>query len=146
MEARNPKHQISNKSQSPIFEIKSFRSFEIGIWSLFGILDAMLFALCDLVRKEVIDSDMAASMRLMRYGGKKSPFYRIVISDRRSPRDGRFIEQIGTYDPKKDPVEVRFKEEKAIQWLRKGAQPTPTVRQLLIRSGISKKLAEGKIG
>jgi len=110
------------------------------------ILDAMLFALCDLVRKEVIDSDMAASMRLMRYGGKKSPFYRIVISDRRSPRDGRFIEQIGTYDPKKDPVEVRFKEEKAIQWLRKGAQPTPTVRQLLIRSGISKKLAEGKIG
>jgi small subunit ribosomal protein S16 len=106
----------------------------------------MLFALCDLVRKEVIDSDMAASMRLMRYGGKKSPFYRIVISDRRSPRDGRFIEQIGTYDPKKDPVEVRFKEEKAIQWLRKGAQPTPTVRQLLIRSGISKKLAEGKIG
>lgn len=106
----------------------------------------MLFALCDLVRKEVIDSDMAASMRLMRHGGKKSPFYRIVISDRRSPRDGRFIEQIGTYDPKKDPVEVRFKEEKAIQWLRKGAQPTPTVRQLLIRSGISKKLAEGKIG
>jgi small subunit ribosomal protein S16 len=106
----------------------------------------MLFALCDLVRKEVIDSDMAASMRLMRYGGKKSPFYRIVISDRRSSRDGRFIEQIGTYDPKKDPVEVRFKEEKAIQWLRKGAQPTPTVRQLLIRSGISKKLAEGKIG
>ena len=89
---------------------------------------------------------MAASMRLMRYGGKKSPFYRIVIADRRSPRDGRFIEQIGTYDPKKDPVEVRFKEEKAIQWLRKGAQPTPTVRQLLIRSGISKKLAEGKIG
>jgi len=89
---------------------------------------------------------MAASMRLMRYGGKKSPFYRIVISDRRSSRDGRFIEQIGTYDPKKDPVEVRFKEEKAIQWLRKGAQPTPTVRQLLIRSGISKKLAEGKIG
>jgi len=89
---------------------------------------------------------MAASMRLMRYGGKKSPFYRIVISDRRSSRDGRFIEQIGTYDPKKDPVEVQFKEEKAIQWLRKGAQPTPTVRQLLIRSGISKKLAEGKIG
>ena len=89
---------------------------------------------------------MAASMRLMRYGGKKSPFYRIVIADRRSSRDGRFIEQIGTYDPKKDPVEVRFKEEKAIQWLRKGAQPTPTVRQLLIRSGISKKLAEGKIG
>jgi small subunit ribosomal protein S16 len=89
---------------------------------------------------------MAVSMRLMRYGGIKSPYYRIVVSDRRSSRDGRFIEQIGTYDPKKDPVEVRFKEEKAIQWLRKGAQPTPTVRQLLIRSGVLKKLAEGKTG
>jgi small subunit ribosomal protein S16 len=106
----------------------------------------MRSALCDLVRKEVMKNDMAASMRLRRFGGKKTPFYRIVISDRRSSRDGGFIEQIGTYDPKKDPVEVRFKEEKTIQWLRKGAQPTPTVRQLLIRSGISKKLAEGKTG
>lgn len=87
---------------------------------------------------------MAVSMRLMRFGGKKSPFYRIVVSDRRSSRDGRFIEMLGTYDPKKDPAEIRFKEEKAIQWLRKGAQPTPTVRQLLVRSGISKKLTEGK--
>jgi small subunit ribosomal protein S16 len=95
--------------------------------------------------REVVESDMAVSMRLMRFGGKKSPFYRIVVSDRRTSRDGRFIDQVGTYDPKKDPVEVRFKEEKAIQWLRKGVQPTPTVRQLLIRSGISKKLAEGKI-
>ena len=89
---------------------------------------------------------MAVSMRLMRFGGKKSPYYRIVVSDRRSPRDGRFIEQVGTYDPKKDPAEVRFKEEKAIAWLGKGAQPTPTVRQLLIRSGISKRLTEKKIG
>jgi small subunit ribosomal protein S16 len=95
--------------------------------------------------KEVVENDMAVSMRLMRFGGKKSPFYRIVVSDRRTSRDGKFIDQVGTYDPKKDPVEVRFKEEKAIQWLRKGAQPTPTVRQLLIRSGISKKLAGGKI-
>jgi small subunit ribosomal protein S16 len=87
---------------------------------------------------------MAVSMRLMRFGGKKNPFYRIVISDRRSPRDGKFIEQVGIYNPKKDPAEVRFKEEKAIQWLRKGAQPTPTVRQLLIRSGISKKRVEDK--
>jgi small subunit ribosomal protein S16 len=106
----------------------------------------MRSALCDLVRKEVMKNDMAASMRLRRFGGKKTPFYRIVISDRRSSRDGGFIEQIGTYDPKKDPVEVRFKEEKTLQWLRKGAQPTPTVRQLLIRSGIWKKLAEGKTG
>ena len=83
-------------------------------------------------------------MRLMRFGGKKSPFYRIVISDRRSPRDGKFIDQLGTYDPRKDPAEVRIKEEKAIHWLGKGAQPTPTVRQLLIQSGISKKLTESK--
>jgi len=89
---------------------------------------------------------MAVSMRLMRFGGKKNPYYRIVVSDRRSPRDGRLIEQVGTYDPMKDPVEIRFKEEKAIQWLRKGAQPTPTVRQLLIRSGISKKLAQDEKG
>ncbi len=87
---------------------------------------------------------MAASMRLMRFGGKKSPYYRIVVSDRRSSGAGRFIEQVGTYDPKKDPAEVRFKEEKALQWLKKGAQPTPTVRQLLMRSGISKKVGEGK--
>jgi len=87
---------------------------------------------------------MAASIRLMRFGGKKKPFYRIVVADSRSPRDGRFIEQVGTYDPGKDPAEIRIKEEKAIGWLRKGAQPTQTVRQLLIRSGVTKKLAEGK--
>jgi small subunit ribosomal protein S16 len=95
------------------------------------------------VREEVIQNNMGASMRLMRFGGKKSPFYRIVVSDRRSSRDGKFIDQVGTYDPKKNPVEVRFKEEKAIQWLRRGAQPTRTVRQLLVKSGISKKLTEG---
>ena len=83
-------------------------------------------------------------MRLRRFGGKKTPFYRIVVSDRHSARDGKFIDQVGTYDPKKNPAEVRFKEEKAIQWLRKGAQPTPTVRQLLIQSGVAKKLTEGK--
>ena len=88
---------------------------------------------------------MAVSMRLMRFGGKKSPYYRIVVSDSRSPRDGRFIEQVGTYDPKKDPAEVRFKEAKAVQWLKKGVQPTPTVRQLLIRSGLSKKSTENKV-
>ncbi len=87
---------------------------------------------------------MAVSMRLMRFGGKKSPFYRIVISDRRSARDGKFIDQIGTYDPKKDPAEIRLKEEKAMEWLKRGAQPTPTVRQLLDRKGISKRRTEGK--
>jgi small subunit ribosomal protein S16 len=110
-----------------------------------GVQDYSTIGLRD-NEEEVIKTDMAVSMRLMRYGGKKSPYYRIVIADRRTSRDGGFIEQIGTYDPKKDPVEVRFKEEKAIQWLRKGAQPTPTVRQLLIQSGVSKKLAEGKVG
>jgi small subunit ribosomal protein S16 len=94
--------------------------------------------------EEVVKNNMAASMRLMRFGGKKSPYYRIVISDRHSSRDGKFIDQVGTYNPQKNPVEFQFKEEKAIQWLRKGAQPTPTVRQLLIRSGVLKKLTEGK--
>ncbi len=83
---------------------------------------------------------MAVSMRLMRFGAKKKPFYRIVIADRRAARDGGFIEQVGTYDPKKNPVEVKFKEEKTIQWLKKGAQPTQTVRQLLNQSGVSKKM------
>ncbi len=87
---------------------------------------------------------MAVSMRLKRFGGKKTPYYRIVISDSRLARDGGFIEQVGIYDPKKDPAEVRFKEEKAIQWLKKGVQPTPTVRQLLIQTGLSKRLTEGK--
>ena len=103
----------------------------------------MRSALCNL-EKEVIRNAMAVSMRLMRFGGKKSPFYRIVVADRRFARDGRFIEQVGTYDPKKNPAEVRFREEKAIQWLKKGAQPTPTVRQLLTQSGVSTKFAEGK--
>ncbi len=89
---------------------------------------------------------MATSMRLMRFGGKKRPYYRIVVADRRSPRDGRFIEQVGTYDPGKDPAEVRIKEEKAIQWLKRGAQPTPTVRQLLHRAGVTKRLTEEKTG
>jgi small subunit ribosomal protein S16 len=89
---------------------------------------------------------MAVTMRLMRFGAKKKPFYRIVISDRRSPRDGAFIEQVGTYDPKKNPAEVKIKEEKAIQWLKKGAQPTQTVRQLLIQCGVSKKPVANKEG
>jgi small subunit ribosomal protein S16 len=87
---------------------------------------------------------MAASMRLMRFGGKKTPYYRIVIADSRSPRDGRFIEQVGTYNPLKDPAEVHFKEEKARQWLKKGVKPTPTVRQLLLKSGVTRKAPESQ--
>ena len=90
--------------------------------------------------------EMAVSMRLMRLGGKKSPYYRIVVSDRHSARDGRFIDEVGSYNPRKDPAEVRFKEEKAAEWLRKGAQPTPTVRQLLVRAGIGKKPVQGTEG
>ncbi len=87
---------------------------------------------------------MAVSMRLMRFGGKKTPFYRIVVSDSRSPRNGRFIDQVGTYNPQKDPAEVKFREEKAIQWLKKGVKPTPTVRQLLAKSGLTKRLSEAQ--
>jgi small subunit ribosomal protein S16 len=99
-----------------------------------------------LLGEEVVTRIMAATMRLMRFGGKKTPFYRIVISDSRSPRDGRFIEQVGTYHPRKDPAEVTFKEEKAIKWLRKGVKPTLTVRQLLMKSGVMKKLSEAQKG
>jgi small subunit ribosomal protein S16 len=87
---------------------------------------------------------MAVSMRLMRFGGKKSPYYRIVVADRRSPRDGAFIEQVGTYDPRKDPVEVQFKAEKAAEWLKKGAQPTETVKKLLQRAGVPSKAVEAE--
>lgn len=84
---------------------------------------------------------MAIVMRLARFGGKKKPFYRIVVSDSRFPRDGRFIENIGTYDPNKDPAEVHIIEGRAMEWYKKGAQPTKTVRNLLRQSGILKKLA-----
>ncbi len=94
--------------------------------------------------KEVVQGKMSVSMRLMRFGGKKTPFYRIVVADRHSPRDGRFIDQLGTYDPRKNPVKIRIKREKAIHWLREGAQPTQTVRQLLTRTGILKELAGSK--
>jgi small subunit ribosomal protein S16 len=84
---------------------------------------------------------MAIVMRLARFGGKKKPFYRIVVSDSRFPRDGRFIEKIGTYDPNKDPAEVHIMEDRAMEWYKRGAQPTKTVRKLLRQSGILKKLA-----
>ena len=82
---------------------------------------------------------MAVRIRLKRVGKKKQPFYRVVVADIRSPRDGRFIESIGTYDPKKDPAEILIEEEKALRWLKTGAEPTDTVRSLLSRSGILKK-------
>ena len=75
-------------------------------------------------------------MRLRRMGQKKAPFYRIIVADSRSPRDGRFIEEIGTYNPNTDPSEFKINEELAKKWLANGAQPTDTVRALLKKSGV----------
>lgn len=77
-------------------------------------------------------------IRLKRMGQKKAPFYRIVVSDSRSPRDGRFIEEIGTYDPTKDPSEIHVKEEAAKKWLANGAQPTAAVEKIFKIAGIEK--------
>ena len=74
-------------------------------------------------------------IRLARHGAKKNPFYRIVVADSRSPRDGRFIEQIGTYDPLKEPAMVQIKKEKLDKWLQHGAQPTETVARLIKKVG-----------
>ncbi len=79
---------------------------------------------------------MAVKMRLRRMGQKKAPFYRIVVADSRSPRDGRFIEQIGHYNPMTDPAEVVIDAEKATKWIQNGAQPTDTVRALLKKQNI----------
>ncbi|RQD68634.1 MAG: 30S ribosomal protein S16 [Tindallia sp. MSAO_Bac2] len=81
---------------------------------------------------------MAVKIRLKRMGAKKSPFYRIVVADSRSPRDGRFIEEIGYYNPASEPVTLKIDEEKALQWLHNGAQPSDTVRALFNKAGIKK--------
>ncbi|HEX3030562.1 MAG TPA: 30S ribosomal protein S16 [Clostridia bacterium] len=78
---------------------------------------------------------MAVKIRLKRIGAKKNPFYRVVVADSRYPRDGRFIEEIGTYNPLTDPAEVKIDNEKALNWLKNGAQPTDTVKSLLKKSG-----------
>ncbi len=79
---------------------------------------------------------MAVKMRLTRMGAKKAPFYRVIVADSRSPRDGRFIDTIGTYNPLTTPVEIKIDAEKAKKWLGNGAQPTETVKALLKKSGI----------
>lgn len=78
---------------------------------------------------------MAVRMRLKRMGAKKAPFYRIVVADSRSPRDGRFIEEIGYYNPMAQPAVVQIDNEKALEWIKKGAKPSDTVRALLKKSG-----------
>ncbi len=79
---------------------------------------------------------MAVKIRLKRIGAKKNPFYRVVVADSRYPRDGRFIEEIGTYNPLVNPADVKIDAERAQKWIKDGAQPTDTVKSLLKKSGI----------
>lgn len=87
---------------------------------------------------------MAVKLRLKRMGSKQRPFYRIVAADSRFPRDGRFLEVVGTYNPIATPAEVKVDEEKALYWLNNGALPTDTVRNILSKQGIMKKYADSK--
>ncbi|MBU5211036.1 MULTISPECIES: 30S ribosomal protein S16 [Heyndrickxia] len=87
---------------------------------------------------------MAVKIRLKRMGAKKSPFYRIVVADSRSPRDGRFIETVGTYNPVSQPAEVKINEELALKWLQNGAKPSDTVRNLFSKQGIMEKFHNAK--
>lgn len=85
---------------------------------------------------------MAVKIRLRRMGAKKAPFYRVVVADSRSPRDGRFIEEIGYYNPTTEPATIKIDEEKAAKWVKNGAQPSDIVKRLFNRSGISEKLSK----
>lgn len=85
---------------------------------------------------------MAVKFRLSRFGSKKKPFYRIVVADERSPRDGRFIERVGSYDPLKDPVEIQLDREKIKSWYQKGVKPTKTVENLFKKEGVLKELTQ----
>ncbi len=85
-------------------------------------------------------------LRLKRMGKKKQPIYRIIAADSRSPRDGRFIEEVGFYDPNKEPMVINLKEDKVVKWIKNGAQPTDTVKSLLKRSGLSFKMNLKKRG
>ncbi len=89
---------------------------------------------------------MAVKLRLKRMGAKQRPFYRIVAADSRSPRDGRFLETVGTYNPITNPADVKIDEEKVMYWLNHGAIPTETVRNILSKEGIMKKYTASKSG
>ena len=82
---------------------------------------------------------MAVKIRLTRMGDKKSPFYRVVVADSKSPRDGKFIDIIGTYNPLKDPAEIKIDSEKASKWLKDGAQPKQKAKNILVKSGVIEK-------
>ena len=88
---------------------------------------------------------MAVKMRLKRMGAKKRPFYRIVVADSRSPRDGRFIEEVGYYNPIENPAVVKVDKELTMKWLNNGATPTDTVRDILSKEGILKEFHETKM-
>ncbi len=79
---------------------------------------------------------MAAVIRLARHGGKKSPFYRIIVTDRRNAGDGGRLEQVGIYDPRQSPSRIEFVAERLVKWLKQGAKPSPTVAQLIVKSGV----------
>lgn len=87
---------------------------------------------------------MAVKIRLKRIGAKKAPFYRIVVADSRSPRDGRIIEEIGTYNPVAQPAQLNIKEEEALKWLQNGAKPSDTVRNLFSQEGLLEKFHNAK--
>lgn len=87
---------------------------------------------------------MAVKIRLKRMGAKQNPFYRIVVADSRSPRDGRFIENIGYYNPSTKPADVKIDSEAALKWLSNGAQPSDTVRNLLSEAGVLKAFHDSK--
>ena len=87
---------------------------------------------------------MAVKIRLKRMGSNKKPFYRIVVADSRSPRDGKFIEEIGYYNPVSQPKQVKINDEKAVKWLSNGSQPTDTVKTLLVNNGVMEKFEASK--
>jgi small subunit ribosomal protein S16 len=82
---------------------------------------------------------MAVKIRLARFGTNKKPFYRVVVADSASPRNGRFIERVGTYDPRKTPPHLELKKERIVEWIKRGAQPTETVKQLLKKGVVLSK-------
>lgn len=89
---------------------------------------------------------MAVKIRLKRMGAKKAPFYRVIVADSRSPRDGKFIDSLGTYNPLKTPAEIKINEEATIDWLEKGAIPTDTARSILSKAGVMEKYHNKKQG
>jgi small subunit ribosomal protein S16 len=99
--------------------------------------------LCETIRRCLFK--MAVKIRLKRMGAKKTPFYRIVVADSRSPRDGRYIEVVGTYNPVTQPAQVQINEELVLKWLQDGAKPSDTVRNLFSNEGIMEKFHNAKL-